>query len=235
MNIHVTMKGEGAPLVFFHGWGFDAQVWEPLVPRLSKDYCLYLVDLPGLGQTSMMSWDAFKDQLLETLPPQISLVGWSLGGLVATRLAMEEPTRVRCLVNVASSPYFIKEARWPGIDKTLFDSFYQALTSNPTEALRGFMNLQGASPVMGVEPSVTGLQQGLEWLLTWDLRAALSELRIPTAYAFGRDDAIVPRTTMMAMKRRYPQFDYALFENAGHMPFLSEKDRFSHWLMGLIK
>src|SRR3990167_6159175 len=96
-------------LVFLHGWGFDHHIWHPLVDKMSHhdypgDY--YLVDLPGFGQSPMMDWDAFKTALMTQCPGQWILIGWSLGGLLATRLALEIPQRVTRLINVASIPRF---------------------------------------------------------------------------------------------------------------------------------
>ena len=54
MNVSQLSYGQGKPIVFFHGWGFDHQIWLPLVPLLNNKYQLILVDLPGFGQTPMM-------------------------------------------------------------------------------------------------------------------------------------------------------------------------------------
>ena len=77
MNINIERYGQGKPLVFFHGWGFDSQIWLPLIPFFKDSYQLILVDLPGFGFTSMMDWQTFKVNLLPLLPPQFALAGWS--------------------------------------------------------------------------------------------------------------------------------------------------------------
>src|SRR3989338_4652661 len=93
-KIHVTRFGRGYPLVLIHGWGFDSRVWLPLLPMLNQCYELYCIDLPGFGLSPHMNWDAFKQSLLSQLPAQFALAGWSLGGMVGTRLLIEEPHRV---------------------------------------------------------------------------------------------------------------------------------------------
>jgi pimeloyl-[acyl-carrier protein] methyl ester esterase len=65
MNVNIYKYGEGYPIVFFHGWGFDSQVWLPLAPKLMLNYQLIFVDLPGFGHTPIMDWDLFKDILLD--------------------------------------------------------------------------------------------------------------------------------------------------------------------------
>lgn len=115
MNVNIRSYGEGLPLVFFHGWGFDSRIWLPLVPQLSRDYQIILIDLPGFGHTPIMEWELFKKFLLEQLPKHFALIGWSMGGLYAIRLAVEEPDRVYKLINIASSPRFLYTDLWPGV------------------------------------------------------------------------------------------------------------------------
>ena len=135
MNIHLTSYGQGIPLVFFHGWGFDSQIWLPLVPELKAFYHVILVDLPGFGLTSMMDWFEFKTKLLASLPHQFALVGWSMGGLYSMRLALEEPERVNYLLNIATSPRFLSDNLWPGLSKEVLFNFYNKLLANTDDAL----------------------------------------------------------------------------------------------------
>ncbi len=104
MKIHFNTYGNGKALVFFHGWGFDSQIWQPLIPFLKDYYRLIFVDLPGFGHTPKMDWEFFKKSLLIQLPNQFALAGWSMGGLFSMRLAIEEPDRVVNLLNICSSP-----------------------------------------------------------------------------------------------------------------------------------
>jgi len=233
-SLHIY--GKGKPLVFFHGWGFDAQIWLPLVPLLSDHYQLYLVDLPGFGLTPPMTWDEFKLELLTHLPSTFALIGWSMGGLFATRLAIEEPDRVSHLIMVASSPCFIGNNDWPGVGLNLFKTFFQNLVLNPQQTLQDFMTLQlqGQNVQLGRAPSLPGLLSGLNILMSWDLRQDVSLLQMPVSYMFGRFDSIVPRTTMETMQASFPHFQYTLFPKAAHVPFLSHPTEFITAINGVI-
>lgn len=238
MNINLTSYGQGTPLVFFHGWGFDSQIWLPLVPELKAHYQLILVDLPGFGLTSMMEWPEFKKSLLTILPLRFAVAGWSMGGLYATRLAAEEPQRVQCLLNISSSPRFITDSLWPGVSKEVFINFYNNLSSNLTATLNEFIALQINKTKVclqhGTPPSVLGLKSGLQILDTWDLREELKKLEMPTCYLFGRLDPITSVKTMQTMKSDYPNFKYVLFHKSAHMPFLSHKKEFIDEVLGFI-
>lgn len=102
MSLHIRTKGQGHPLVLFHGFGFDSSIWSPIESKLSSKYQLYLVDLPGFGRSELMPWDEFSQKLYATLPNQFALLGWSMGGLYATKMAYESPSRVSHLINIAS-------------------------------------------------------------------------------------------------------------------------------------
>lgn len=226
LTAHVNRCGGGVPLVLFHGWGFDSRIWHTILPTLIPRYDVYCVDLPGFGLSPFMDWEAFKSSVLSQLPAVFAVAGWSLGGLVATRFALEEPYRITHLINLASSPHFVGDSIWPGIPQTTLEVFCNRLTNAPEKVLREFMALQlpGQLGETFASPTIEGLQAGLDWLLTWDFRANLSSLKLPVLYLFGRLDAIIPRRTMTVMQVRYPNFQYVMVSKAAHALFLSHQD-----------
>lgn len=241
MNINIHSYGKGFPLVCFHGWGFDSQIWLPLIPELFTDYQLILVDLPGFGHTPIMDWGLFKELLVAQLPSKFALIGWSMGGLYAMRLAVEEPNRVDYLVNVTSSPRFLHTHLWPGVSQEVFKRFYKKLSEEPHATLKEFLELNGLSTNDQLEhlpdklPSPEGLEAGLKTLETWDLREKLKQFNKPSCFMFGRLDPIVPFKIMHSMQLSYPEFKYVLFKRSAHMPFLSHTDLFIEEIRGFIK
>ena len=239
MNINIKQYGKGKSLVFFHGWGFDSQIWLPLISMLEERYHLIMVDLPGFGDTPMLEWEDFKSQLLAQLPPKFALIGWSLGGLYATRLATETPDRVHHLVNITSSPRFIADAYWPGVPQELILSFSKKLSIDSTKTLNEFVDLQVTNTEYqfnpGTAPTLHGLQNGLNILNSWDLREAVKDVPLPICFMFGRLDKIVPIHTMSRMQLLYPDFHYVFFRKAAHMPFLSHTDLFINEICEFIQ
>ncbi|MBA3535233.1 MAG: alpha/beta fold hydrolase [Tatlockia sp.] len=229
MNLHIEKKGNGQPLVFFHGWGFDSRIWLELAKAIENRYQLYLVDLPGFGLSSYMEWELFKHKLLLELPDFFTIAGWSMGGLLAMRLALEEPQRITHLISISSSPRFIKENHWPGVDKTVLSNFLENLSKDPQTIIAQFVDLQLPKQSCYQNqhmPELASLRTGLEILSEWDFRKSLANFDKPACFMFGRLDAITPRTTMAAMQKIYPNYDYVMFSKAAHMPFLSHQDEF---------
>lgn len=237
MTLSIHTMGAGQPMVLLHGWGFDHQIWMPWVTRLVNDtdekpYRFYLVDLPGFGQSPPMSWEAFKTQLFDQLPDQFILMGWSMGGMMATRLALESPERVAHVINVASSPRFTAAAGWYGVAAQVLDEFYQRFLSHPKRTQQHFIRtqLQGQSlppTLLQIKASDEGLKQGLELLKNWDLREKLSTIRVPVTYIWGRLDALIPFQMMPIMQQQYPDFKYFMIEKTAHIPFLDHQDEFT--------
>ncbi|STX28926.1 biotin operon repressor and biotin [Legionella beliardensis] len=233
MILKVNQIGKGnRPLVLLHGWGFNQKIWQSLIPLLTNNFTLYLVDLPGFGQSTMMSWSLFKEQLLSKLPEKFAVLGWSLGGLFATKLAIEEHERVSHLLNVTTSPYFVQDTEWPGITPQTLEQFFINLSQNPKQTTEEFIALQlqnFSSSVANLgefSSNLEALTNGLTILASWDLRPCLPGLKSPTCFMFGRLDAIVPRHLLPRMQELYPQFNYILFPKAAHMPFISHQQDF---------
>ena len=226
-QLNLIKSGKGKALLLLHGFGFDHHIFNTLLPHLNQTYQVYQVDLPGFGETPFMAYEQFQSELLKELPNKIALLGWSMGGLFATRFALENPERVSSLINLASSPYFVEETNWPGIDAVLLDMFYLQIQLSPFKILQEFLALQMPKShtlptLIGFsDASIRGLKSGLEILKTWDFRDELHHLTMPVAYLFGRLDRIVPINTIKTMQTRYPEFSYLQLQKAGHAPFLS--------------
>lgn len=237
-RLAIQIIGQGSPLVLFHGWGFDSQIWQTIVPdllALPTPYQVYLVDLPGFGGSSQMDWDEFKHTLLSQVPMQFILCGWSLGGLFATRLAQEAPQRVKKLLQITSSPYFLQAPNWAGIAPAILDDFYHLFIKAPQLTRHQFVQTQlpsgEKSPIDDEQTvNIAGLEAGLSVLKHWDLRRSLAQLDMPVAYLFGRLDRIVSYKIRDNLQECYPHFHYTLFARAGHMPFLSHRAAFLAWI-----
>lgn len=103
--------GGGDPLMLIHGLADDHRAWRRAVPDLMLRHRVILYDLRGHGQTSLGQPDGSLRQLGEDLVSLMDatgldravLAGFSLGGTIAMRAAIDHPDRVAGLVLVATS------------------------------------------------------------------------------------------------------------------------------------
>ena len=104
---------DGAPvLVMIHGLGLTRATWDDFVPVLVKGYRVVSYDLCGHGQSLMPavnpSLTVLSDQLLGLLDAlgvaRATLIGFSLGGMINRRFALDHPERVAALV-ILNSPH----------------------------------------------------------------------------------------------------------------------------------
>ncbi len=90
--------GEGKrDFVLLHGWGLNADIWHCIINRLAPHFRLHLVDLPGYGRSSGygdMSLSEMATVVLNQAPEKALWLGWSMGGLVASQIALNQPEQV---------------------------------------------------------------------------------------------------------------------------------------------
>jgi len=111
MEVAYSEVGRGDPLVLIHGLGDDHRAWRRTIPDLMLHRRVILYDLRGHGQTTLGTPHGtlrqLSNDLLQFLDAvnleQVDIAGFSLGGTVAMRFAIDFPLDVRGLVLVATS------------------------------------------------------------------------------------------------------------------------------------
>jgi pimeloyl-[acyl-carrier protein] methyl ester esterase len=76
--------------------GAECEVWDCITPELASHFTLHLVDLPGYGRSGGFGrcrWRRWRSRCWTQAPQNAIWLGWSLGGLVASQIAL--PTRTR--------------------------------------------------------------------------------------------------------------------------------------------
>jgi len=99
-------------IVFVHGLGLNRQVWSSYVPRFAARYRVLNYDLYGHGESApppgTPSLTMFSEQLLGLLDElaidRCSIVGFSLGGMINRRFAMDHGERLQALA-ILNSPH----------------------------------------------------------------------------------------------------------------------------------
>lgn len=110
ITTRVLVAGHGDPVVLLHADGENRTDWQWVLPGLSAQHRVYAPDLPGFGGTgtpadcSPAFFERFVRHFLDVMRiDRAVLVGNSLGGLAALRVALNTPSRVSALCLVGSA------------------------------------------------------------------------------------------------------------------------------------
>lgn len=253
LNPHLIMTGKGPPLVLVHGWGWDARIWQPLIPELSKYYQLIMIDLPGMGQNttelSAYTFEQIAQHIFPVLPSKAAWLGWSLGGMLAWWIAIHHPEKVTQLITVASSPRFIQDENWPGVKQQALTTFSESLINNHEATLTEFLTLQlrghphqqalfsslKNNMLTANPPQTKALLGGLLLLCETDLRSQLNQVQCPSLHIFGSLDTIIPVTVTEFLQPLIPTGKCETIKRAGHIPFLSQQEVFLKLIINFVK
>ncbi|QEL22251.1 alpha/beta fold hydrolase [Bosea sp. F3-2] len=110
VTLNYRIEGQGEPLICIHGVGSYLEAWEGVVERLSDRFRILTFDLRGHGRSSKVRGryeiDDFIGDVLALADhagfETFNLAGFSLGGLIAQRLALTHQDRIRRLVLLAT-------------------------------------------------------------------------------------------------------------------------------------
>ncbi len=226
-------------LALVHGWGMNARVFDTLAGLLADDFEVRALNLPGhggrepLANNTLQSW---ADDLAQQLPDGATLLGWSLGGQVALRAALDHPEGIARLILLAATPRFVAIDDWPhAMAMRDLSDFGAALLADPRATLLRFLTLQtrgmeGQRAVLqqlrqtmltAPQPHASALSAGLEMLLANDLRDRVRQLRQPAMIVHGALDTLSVPAAGAWLAHALPDARHVELPRAAHAPHLS--------------
>lgn len=229
-------------LAMVHGWGMNAHVFDALGALLDSTFDVRLLNLPGHGgraplpQNTLQDWAA---DLAGQLPENTTLLGWSLGGQVAMRAALDHPDKIARLVLLASTPRFVASTEWAhGMAAADLQAFGEALIADPAATLLRFLSLQTrgmpnqkqtlqalrTSFLTAPPAQAESLMSGLTLLRDTDLRDDLPHLKQPALVIHGASDTLTPPGAGVWLANTLPHAQHVALTRAAHAPHLSHAE-----------
>ena len=257
------VAGKGRPMVLLHADGDNRLDWRWVLARLATHHRVYAPDLPGFGGTTVPPdcspefFEGFVYEFLDALNLDASiLVGSSLGGLAALRLAMHAPDRVWALCLVSSAglgsevSVALRQMTVPGVGEAAIWWGQTGIGASQRLLLR--LPLLFANP--GCVPQPWLIEQYRLAQLSGFLDTTLAALRaqvepkgqkqvllndlprlsVPTLVLWGDRDLVVPVSQARAAARLLPCGSLKVIANTGHLPHVERPEKFVAALSGFF-
>jgi pimeloyl-ACP methyl ester carboxylesterase len=220
--------GGGTPLVLVHGLGARGEDWAAMIPALAaQGFHVYVPDLLGYGRSPKPDVDysiSLEEQTVVQFMramhvPRADIGGWSMGGWIVMKLALDHPEMVDRLVIYDSAGVYFPATWGPELftpaDVLGVEKLMGILTPKP-RPLPGFAveaalrKLERNAWV--IRRSMTAMTNGRDLL---DFR--LQGITQPMLIVWGSQDELIPLSAGEAIHKRVPQSVLNIVEGCGHL------------------
>lgn len=257
--MHYVDTGQGEPVVFIHGFGGSVFSWRHAFDEFGKGRRIIAVDLAGFGHSTRdasrpMGHDAQAarvHRLLEQLSVRkATVVGHSMGGAIAQRLAVRHPGDVGRLVLVASMPATAQE-RWRRASGRLRGVSLAGPLLQRSDMLMRWLFARGLKEMVFDasivdDAMVEGYLAPLRAPGTSDCLARLARdakeedgielgrITCPTLVVTGAHDSVIAAEVGAALRAGITGARHIVMEQSGHLPAEEEPERFYSELESFI-
>lgn len=253
-SLYYSRHGRGEPLVFISGYLCDHVYWRAVTASLSHHYQVIVFDNRGVGQSTLgagilstlqMATDTLG--LLNQLGiDKATIVGHSMGGMIAHQLALLAPERIKHLLLYCSRPYITAQSAfymktYLALNRAQGDlSLNTRLTLPWVMSERFFENETRVEQLLelagqNLYPMKLEVQeQQYLALCKHDLRHELANISVPTTLLMGDADLLVPTHLSRWMAQQIPMARYHLIKGAPHSWHIEQPESFINTLLPIL-
>ena len=217
----------------------DERIFSPQIEELSKNLEVTVADISNFSSVSELASDVLKKA-----PKSFSLLGHSMGGIVAMEIYSQEPKRIEKLILMDTNPKAeldevklkrepqIKEVNKGKLLEVMRDEMkpnYLAESENKRSVLNVCMDM-----ALTLGPDVF-INQSRALQSRLDQQNTIQSIKIPVLIMCGSEDKLCPVERHEMMHNMISDSDLIIINNAGHMPTLEQPrettEVLKEWLM----
>lgn len=257
--------GEGPPVLMLHGSGPGVTGWRNFrgnLPVLSRHFRCLVLELPGFGVSDptdehpMRAAPGAIQRFLDGLGlQQVDLIGNSMGGILATRFAIDHPDRVRRLVTIggmgralfspspseginllmefAEEPSRERLVAWLNsmvhdrslVTEELIEERWSQATESST--LASVRKMYGREALAANAAAASKSDEPPYW-------AMLHKVQARTLITWGRDDRVSPVDMALVPMRTIPAAELHIFPNCGHWTMIEQKEAWESAVLSFL-
>lgn len=219
IDINYIQYGEGRDIVLLHGWGQNIEMMRPIGEKLSKNFRITILDLPGFGEssepTTSLTIDDYCDILEEFLDKlkikNPILIGHSFGGRISIVYASKNKTEKLVLFG---SPCIARQSK-PSLKVKFLKFMKKVPVINKLEGFAkkyiGSRDYKSASEMM---------RKILVNTVNQDLSSNCKNIKCPTLLIWGENDAEVSVEEAKEIERMIDDAGLVVLPNSTHYAYL---------------
>jgi len=237
-------KGNDRHILFIHGLGSAADRWMKIPDELSSDFHSVAIDLPGFGESDKptnidYTINQFRKFIISFQKEisihdeETSLIGHSLGGYIASEIAIQNQNQVKQLVLIDSSGMLNQPT-------PILEEYFNAAMNPSKNNVRKVFEKMVADPSRIPPQLVDGFirrinmpnaKQAFKFTLANSTKTqiGLDRLRqinsIPTLILWGVHDKVIPIEHSEFFKEAIENSRLEIIDDAGHAPFAEKPDQ----------
>lgn len=259
-GIESLVAGQGTPVLLIHGLAANKLSFLPTLDGLADAYEVHALDLPGFGRSDKplpagrrysARWmaDMVHGYLVSNGIRNAYVVGNSMGGRVATELALRHPRQVRGIVGLGSAVAFDEwqrfgpmfrwiQAEWAALSPWPLpagwvESAIEDLFHDPERLPAGNVAAGAADVVQSIRDrryrlAVAAAARHLAGEPAHGRRGywqRLAGLRVPSLWIWGRQDRLVSHRYAERVREALPHATVEVWDDMGHVPQFEDPDR----------
>ncbi|HQR03937.1 MAG: alpha/beta fold hydrolase [Proteobacteria bacterium] len=264
-RIHYHEAGAGPALLLIHGSGPGVTGWANFagnLPVFAPHYRCIILDLPGYGRSDPVEGPPIPGcvdacfRLLEALKVERAhVIGNSLGGVVGSYMAAQQPARIDRFVTIGGIGVNVFTA-FPGEGINLLTAFAEDPTRERIETwLRSMVfdqalitpelietRFRNATDPVTLATSRQMYSRASINALATEFRGPnaafrlghLSSIQAPTLLTWGRDDRVSPLDMCLMPMRLIPHCELHVFPNCGHWAMIERKAEFESLVLAFL-
>lgn len=239
IDLYYEIHGEGEPLLLIMGLSLNSKSWFRTLPALSEHFKVIIFDNRGTGLSSkpetpysieLMAEDA--SAVLDAAGVESAHVyGISMGGMIAQRLALKHPERVRSLVLGCTTSGGENHVQ-PGADVSMLMLSRASSTATPEEMAwatapilysQAFLENQRDRVAEDIQKRIEipilpyAYMLQLQACLTHDTYNEIEQINVPTLVIHGDEDKLVPYDNGVTLAQKIPNAQFLTVPGAGHI------------------
>lgn len=253
-EIASVVAGHGTPILLLHGLAANKLSFAPTLDGLSDAYEVHALDLPGFGRSDKplprgkrysAAWmaDMVDGYMVENGMREAYLVGNSMGGRIATEVALRHPRKVRGVIGLGSAVAFdewqrfgpllrLLRTQWLGVaslpirrewvESLMRDLLFHDPSAIPSDNMRaGADDVLASFADRGYRMAVTACTRHLTGERARGRRGywtSLEKLAVPSYWIWGEADRLVSCRYAERVRETLPHAQVEVWEHVGHVP-----------------